>query len=90
MMLMTTTPAIEGRPVKTYLGIVSGESTVEMQFFDRNVETHIHDARATALAQMSARAQKLGASAVVGIAFDLEAIAPTVRMIIATGTAVVL
>jgi uncharacterized protein YbjQ (UPF0145 family) len=90
MLLMTTTPAIEGRPVKTYLGIVSGEAAVEMQFFDRNSEKNLHDARQAAMAQMSARAQKLGATAVVGIAFDVEAFAPTVRMLLATGTAVVL
>lgn len=90
MLLMTTTPSIEGRPARTLLGIVSGESTVEIQFFDRNAEKNVQDARTAALAQMSARAQKLGASAVVGVAFDLEALTPNLRMMIATGTAVVL
>jgi len=91
MLLMTTTPAIEGRPVKTYLGIVSGECPIEKEFFDRNADTHLHDARAAALAQMSARATKLGASAVVGVAFDLESFGPSpLRMILVTGTAVVI
>jgi len=89
MLMMTTTPTFEGRPVKTYLGIVSGEALVDVEMFDSNVEKYIHDARMTAMAQMSARAQKLGASAVVGVAFDLEAL-HTKRMMVATGTAVVL
>jgi len=93
MLLMTTTPAIEGRSVKTYLGIVSGEFVAEMQFFDRNLEKHIHDARVYAMGQMSARAEKLGASAVVGVTFDLESVGTqgsVVRIVMATGTAVVL
>jgi uncharacterized protein YbjQ (UPF0145 family) len=89
MMLMTTTPTIEGRSVKTYLGIVGGEAVVHIEFFDANPEKHTHDAREAALAQMSARAQKLGASAVVGVSFDLEALHAK-RMLVATGTAVVL
>ena len=90
MLMMTTTPAIEGRPVQTYLGIVSGEAIVETQFFDRNSDKNILDARQAALAQMAARAQRLGATAVVGVAFDLEAFAPAIRFILATGTAVIL
>jgi uncharacterized protein YbjQ (UPF0145 family) len=43
----------------------------------------------TAMAQMSARAQKLGASAVVGVTFDLEQLHSR-RMVVAVGTAVVL
>ena len=89
MLLMTTTSAIEGRPVKTYLGIVGGECAVDTEIFDRNGPQHIHDARAEAMAQMSARAAKLGATAIVGVAFDLEQL-HTKRMVLATGTAVVL
>ena len=32
-MIMTTTPTIEGRPVKTYLGIVTGEAIVGANIF---------------------------------------------------------
>ena len=90
MLPMTTTPAFEGRPVKTYLGIVGGECLVDVQFLERNAEKNIHDSRAAAMAQLSARATKLGASAVVGMTFDLEQLSPGVRIVIATGTAVVL
>ena len=71
MLMMTTTPTFEGRSVKTYLGIVGGEAMVDIEVFDADVEKYVHDARMTAMAQMSARAQKLGASAVVGVSFDL-------------------
>jgi uncharacterized protein YbjQ (UPF0145 family) len=42
------------------------------------------------MARMSARAQKLGASGVVGVAFGVEALGPALKMVLATGTAVVL
>ena len=89
MLLMTTTPTLEGRPVKTYLGIVSGEVLAHVEVFDGNIEKYIYEARLEAMVQMSARAQKLGASAILGVTFDLEAL-HSKRMIVATGTAVVL
>ena len=89
MLLMTTTPAIEGRPVKTYLGIVSGEAAAPAEYLDGNAGTYLHGARLEAMEQMSVRAQKLGASAIVGVAFDVEAL-PAKRIVVVTGTAVVL
>ena len=89
MLMMTTTPTFEGRSVKTYLGIVGGEALVDVEYGDANVEKYIQEARLLAMKQMSERAQKLGASAVVGVSFDLEAL-HTKRIVVATGTAVVL
>jgi len=91
MLLMTTTPGIDGRPAKTVLGIVSGEAVAEIKGFDRQAEQNVHDTLMAAMAVMSARAEKQGASAIVGVAFDIETLGPqAVRMVIATGTAVVL
>jgi len=90
MLLMTTTPAIEGRSVKTYLGIVSGDSAAEFDWSAGKGEQVGHDARWRAMEQMSARAQKLGASAIVGVAFNLEAVGPERTLVTVTGTAVVL
>ncbi|MBI3856294.1 MAG: heavy metal-binding domain-containing protein [Planctomycetes bacterium] len=90
MLQMTTTPGIDGRPARTVLGIVSGEALADFEGLGRQAEQTLHDTRATAMAQMSVRAQKLGASAIVGVAFDVEALGPALKMVIATGTAVVL
>lgn len=90
MLQMTTTPAIEGRPAKTYLGIVSGEAMADVGGLGREASQTLHDTRVEALAQMSARAQILGASAIVGVSFNVEPVGPALKMVIATGTAVVL
>src|SRR5215467_6151532 len=89
MLPMTTTPATDGRPAKTSLGVVSGEAPADFEGLGRQAEQVLHETRVTAMAQMSARAQKLGASGVFGVAFDVEALGPALKMVIATGTAVI-
>ena len=102
-MILTTTDRIEQRPIAAYLGIVTGESIIGANIV-RDVLAQIRDvvggragayekslqeARATALGEMTERAQKLGADAIVGIGLDIEAIGGGGMILVAaTGTAV--
>jgi uncharacterized protein YbjQ (UPF0145 family) len=101
-MLVTTTPTVEGRPAKEYRGIVTGEAVVRRTMSDfgaglanmgnsRNplIERYMVEAKDAALEKLKARAQELGANAVVGIQFDYEEFFDEV-MVSAVGTAVVI
>ena len=103
-MILSTTPTLEGRPIKTYLGLVAGETivgaNVVRDFFASITdviggragayEEVLGRARREALAEMEERAADLGADAVVGIDLSYEAIGGTgsMLMVTATGTAV--
>ncbi len=100
-MIVTTTPTIEGRPAKSYLGIVTGEAILGANIFKdlfagiRDIvggrsaayERELGNARRTALAEMQEAAQALGADAVVGVDLDYEVI-NNMLMVSASGTAV--
>ena len=104
-MIVTTTPAVEGRPVRDYLGIVTGEVIVGANLF-RDLFASITDivggrsgkyeqvlqrARKEAIAEMEDEALKLGANAVVGIDLDYEVLGQggSMLMVSCSGTAVV-
>jgi uncharacterized protein YbjQ (UPF0145 family) len=76
MLPMTATPATDGRPAKTVLGVVSGEALADFEGLGRQAEQVLYETRVTAMAQMSARARSLGASGAFGVAFDVEALGP--------------
>ncbi len=100
-MILTTTPTIEGRPVRTYHGIVTGEAILGANIFRdlfasvRDViggrsaayEQELGKARRTALKEMEQAAAELGANAVVGVDLDYEVI-NNMLMVSASGTAV--
>jgi len=104
-MLITTTPTLEGRPIRRYAGVVSGEAIVGANIVRdlfaavRNVvggragayENVLADARETALAEMADAARQLGANAVVGVDLDYETLGEggSMLMVCASGTAVV-
>jgi uncharacterized protein YbjQ (UPF0145 family) len=104
-MLMTTTTAIEGRPVSRYLGVVTGEAIIGANVFrdmfaavrdivggrSATYERALGEAREVALKEMEARAQELGANAVIGIDLDYEVLgqANGMLMVSVSGTAVV-
>ena len=104
MMIMTTTTTIEGRPVREYLGIVTGEVIVGANIFKdlfasvRDIVggrsgaygSTLRDARKTALDEASAEARALGADAVIGIDLDYEVLGQggSMLMVTASGTAV--
>lgn len=103
-MIVTTTNAVEGRPVQHYRGIVTGEVIVGANMF-RDLFAGIRDivggragayedvlqrAREQALSEMRMRAAELGANAVVGVDLDYEVLGSngSMLMVSATGTAV--
>lgn len=100
-MTITTTPTLEGRPVRDYLGIVTGEAIIGANIFKdlfaavRDVvggrsgayERALSDARAHALREMAERAADRGANAVVSVDLDYEVI-NNMLMVTAAGTAV--
>ena len=103
-MIITTTPAIEGKKIVEYKGIVFGEviSGVNMVkdmmagltniFGGRSntYETELINARQNALREMEERAAQLGANAVVGVDIDYEVLGADNGMLMVTvsGTAV--
>jgi uncharacterized protein YbjQ (UPF0145 family) len=103
-MLMSTTSTLEGKPVREYLGVVTGEVIVGANIFKdlfagiRDIvggragsyESTLADARKTALDELSAEARALGADAVIGIDLDYEVLGQggSMLMVSASGTAV--
>ncbi len=103
-MQMSTTPTLEGRPIRQYLGVVTGEAIIGANIFKdlfasiRNIvggragayERALADAREMAMAEMSEHAAKLGANAVVGIDIDYEVLGTDngMLMVCVSGTAV--
>jgi uncharacterized protein YbjQ (UPF0145 family) len=104
-MITTTTSVLEGRPVQSYLGIVTGEVIVGANIL-RDIFASITDivggrsgkyedvlarARKEALAEMEAEAAKLGANAVIGVDIDYEVLGSngSMLMVSCSGTAVV-
>lgn len=104
-MISTTTNAIEGQPVKQYLGIVTGEVIVGANIF-RDLFAGIRDivggrsgsyedvlarARTQALAEMEAEAAKRGGNAVIGVDIDYEVLGSngSMLMVSCSGTAVI-
>ncbi len=95
-MIVSTTDAIEGRPIRKHIGIVSGEQAVVLKFkwgmekYISEVQDTLLVARHDALKTLSARAKALRADAVVGVAFDWEFRDSGFLIVMAVGTAVVL
>ena len=91
-MIVTTTPAVEGRKIVAYKGIVFGEVVSGVNFIKDMFSsiTELQEAREKALAEMSERAAKLGADAVVGVDVDYEVLGETngMLMVSVSGTAV--
>lgn len=104
-MIITTTPTIEGKSVRQYLGLVVGEAIVGANVFKdlfasiRDIvggraaayEEELQRARDIAVQEMIARAQALGANAIVGIDLDYEVLGQggSMLMVTVSGTAVV-
>lgn len=105
-MLLTTTPSVEGKKVKSYLGIVSGEAILGVNiikdFFAgiRDVvggrsaayEEELIKAKGIAMNELTERAKQLGANAVIGVDLDYETVGQSgsMLMVSVSGTAVVL
>lgn len=103
-MIVTTTPTVEGRRIKSYLGLVTGEAILGANVFKdifagiRDIiggrsaayETELRKAREIAMSEMQQAATELGANAVVGIDLDYETVGSHggMLMVSISGTAV--
>ena len=105
-MILSTTPQLEGKPIKEYRGIVTGEAIVGANIFKdffagiRDIvggrsaayEQELQKAREIAFKEIEAAAQKVGANAVVGVDIDYEVVGQngSMLMVSVSGTAVVI
>jgi len=104
-MIITTTPTVEGHPIKEYKGLVSGEVIFGMNFLKdfgaslrdffggrtESYEKAMLEGRETAQQEMVKRAEQMGANAIVGVSFGYETMGQgnSMIMISISGTAVV-
>jgi len=101
-MITTTTPSIEGKPVREYLGIVCGEAVLGANIVkdlfatvtdivggrSGAYENELIQARQIAIKEMEDEAARLGANAVVGVDLDYEVVRQGMLLVTAAGTAV--
>lgn len=87
-MIVTTTHSVEGRPVREYLGLVTGETILGANIFRdfmagiRDIvggrsamyEQSLREAKDNAIAEMVQAARALGADAVLAVDLDYESI----------------
>lgn len=105
-MVLSTTPTIEGSPIREYKGIVTGETIIGANVFkdfmaglrdffggrSGTYEKVLAEAKDTSLSEMAERARQMGANTVVGIDLDYETIGQgnSMLMVTCSGTAVVI
>ena len=102
-MILTTTPGIEGKTIREYRGIVTGEAILGANIFKdffagiRDIvggrsaayEKELKRAREIALGEMEEAARLQGGNAVVGIDLDYEVVGGgSMLMVSVSGTAV--
>ncbi len=105
-MIITTTPSLDGKKVKTYLGLVSGEAILGANIFKdffagiRDIvggrsaayEKELRSAKDIALREMAEQASALGGNAILSVDLDYETIGQgsSMLMVSASGTAVII
>ena len=103
--IVTTTPAVEGRRITSYQGIVTGEAIMGANIFkdlfagirdivggrSATYERELRRAREIAMEEIKTAAAEMGANAVVGVDLDYETVGTNASMLMVTisGTAVV-
>jgi uncharacterized protein YbjQ (UPF0145 family) len=103
-MLVTTTNTLEGKRILEYKGLVAGEAILGANLFrdlfasirdivggrSGSYEKVLNDARQTAIAELTDKAARLGANAVIGVDIDYETVGAngSMLMVTAAGTAV--
>ena len=105
-MITSTTPSLEGKSIKEYRGIVTGETIIGANIFrdffasirdivggrSSSYEQVLREAKEIAIKEMQASAMAVGANAIVGVDLDYETLgsANGMLMVTASGTAVVI
>jgi len=101
-MIVTTTPTIQGKEIKEYLGIVTGEAIMGANIIkdifasitdivggrSAAYEKELTRAREIALREMEENARTLGANGIVGVDLDYETVREGMLMVTVSGTAV--
>jgi uncharacterized protein YbjQ (UPF0145 family) len=103
-MIISTTSTLEGHRIVEYKGLVAGEAILGANLFrdlfasirdivggrSGSYEKVLNDARQTAVAEMSDKAARLGADAIIGVDIDYETVGTngSMLMVTACGTAV--
>lgn len=103
-MIITTTPNIEGRPIRQYLGVVTSQTIIGANFFkdifaglrdffggrSGTYERVLDEAKQFAMSELMQRGTALGADAIVGIDLDYETVGAngSMLMVSVSGTAV--
>ena len=106
IMILSTTPTIEGHTIREYKGVVTGETIIGANFVkdffagirdivggrSASYEKVLREAKDSALQEMMERANMMGANAIVGIDLDYETIGAngSMLMVAVSGTAVVI
>jgi uncharacterized protein YbjQ (UPF0145 family) len=102
LMIISTTPTIQGKEIREYLGIVTGEAIMGANIVkdifasitdivggrSAAYEKELTRAREIALQEMKERAAELGANAIVGVDLDYETVREGMLMVTVSGTAV--
>jgi uncharacterized protein YbjQ (UPF0145 family) len=105
-MLVVTTNTVEGKRIVDYKGLVAGEAILGANIFkdlfasvrdivggrSGSYEKVLNEARETAIAELTDKAARLGANAVIAVDIDYETVGSngSMLMVTAAGTAVVL
>ena len=105
-MIVTTTPAVEGKRITRYCGVVSGEAILGANVFkdifaglrdlvggrSGTYERELQRAREIAFKELQDKAAESGANAVVGVDIDYEVLGQNngMLMVAVSGTAVVI
>ena len=105
-MIVTTTPSIEGRKIREYLGVVTGEAIIGANIIrdifasvrdvvggrSESYEQSLAEAREAAFREMQEDAMMKGGNAVVGVDIDYEVVGQggSMMMVAVSGTAVVI
>ncbi|HNZ07882.1 MAG: YbjQ family protein [Candidatus Cloacimonetes bacterium] len=101
-MIITTTPNIDGYKVDHYHGIVTGEAIMGANIVrdlmasitdivggrSKAYESKLEDGRNEAFREMTAKAERLNANAILGVDIDYEVIGQSMLMVAVSGTAV--
>jgi uncharacterized protein YbjQ (UPF0145 family) len=101
-MIVTTTNAVEGRPVTEYLGVVCAQSVLGVNAFkdvaagmrnvfggrSRSYENELGAGVAGTMQELEQQAAALSADAVLAVDIDYESVGNNMLMVSASGTAV--
>ena len=89
-MIFSTTPTLEGHPIREYRGVVTGETIIGANVFKD--ESVLREAKDSAMREMAQRAESLGCNAIVGIDLDYETVGQggSMLMVTCSGTAVII